>query len=329
MDFGLMIVPKDSLESTLETAVAAERSGFRYVWVTDHFVNRNLIVVLTLMGLRTKKVTFGPGVTNPYVTHPAMIAQALSTIRELAGDRVVCGISVGDERSLGRLGISRTRPLVALRDAVQIIRDASSKTSFDYKGRAFGASALRIAFKVGSPLPIYLGAQGPKMLHLAGEIADGVIINFCSHPKDLERALSYVKQGAEASGRRLGDLHTAAYVNIAVSEDRDEAIKAITPSVAFAAAESSPEALQRHGIDFDKARKIRSLLMNDRKEEAWSLVTPQMIAAFSVAGTPEECCDGLRQLTRFPISQIVLGIPAGPGGPQHVESLSGKIISRL
>lgn len=327
--FGFMIAPRESLSKNVFAAITAENAGFDYLWVTEHFVNRHLYVTLASIAFYTRRIIFGPGVTNPYVTHPIYTAQALATLRELAPNRVVCGLGVGDAKALSKIQVTRVRPLTAIRDAFRIIRDATSKSTFEYKGRVFSASVLKINFDIGSPVPLFVGAQRPQMLQLGGELGDGVLINFASHPKDVVEAIKHIQAGAKRAGRKPASVHVAAYANFSIATKAEEAAKAAIPPVAFTVAESSKEVLERHNISLEVAGKIREALLEAKKEEAWPLVTQDMIDAFCICGSPDQCIEKLAALGKEAVDQIVIGCPLGSDPTFSMNLIAEKVLPHL
>lgn len=306
-------------------AIQAERGGFSNLWITDHFNNRNVYVTLTAAALYTNKITFGPGVTNPYMVNPVFTAQAMATLNELAPSRVVLGIGAGDKTTLESVGVEMQKPLKAVQEAIDIFRKITSGESVVYSGEVFKTAGAKFLFKPRGTIPVYVGAQGPKMLEFAGKIGDGVLINAC-HPKDVEYAVSCVKEGAKAAGKKLNEIDVAAYTSFSVHEDIKKANKAAVPVVSFIVAGSPPQVLERHAIDVKKAEEIKEALKANDWGRAFGGVTPEMISAFSVCGTPDMCIERIAELLKSGISQFVVGSPIGANVKEAINLISEKII---
>ncbi len=323
--FGIEFVPSEPYWKTAFYAIQAEKRGFDYLWITDHFNNRNVYVTLTAAALYTKKIKLGPGVTNPYLINPVVTAQAVASLNEIAPQRVVLGIGAGDKTTLKSTGIEMRKPLTAVKESVEIFRRMMSEKSVTFEGDVFETSDAKFFFKPRTEIPIYVGAQGPKMLALAGRIGDGVLIN-AGHPKDVSYAVDSVKKGIEQAGKRLTDVDVAAYTSFSVHEDLKKATAAAVPIVAYVAAGSPDVVLQRHDIDQEKAEKIGKALEAGKWGEAFGLVSSRMIKAFSVCGTPEMCIERITQLLKSGISQFVVGSPIGPNVRKAIDLISDKII---
>jgi len=326
--FGIEFVPREPHWKIIYYAIQAERGGFSNLWITDHFNNRNVYVTLTAAAIYTNRITFGPGVTNPYLVNPVFTAQAIATLNEMAPGRVVLGIGAGDKTTLESVGVEMQKPLKAVEEAIDIFRKITSGENVVYNGEVFKTAGAKFLFKPRGRIPVYIGAQGPKMLEFAGKFGDGVLINAC-HPKDVEYAVSCVKEGVKASGKKLNEIDVAAYTSFSVHEDLKKATKAAIPVVSFIVAGSPSVLLERHGIDLKKAEEIREALKANDWGRAFVGVTPEMIEAFSVCGTPDTCAQRIEQLLKSGISQFVVGSPIGPNVREAINTVSQKIVPRF
>lgn len=310
--FGIEFVPMDLYWRTTYYTIQAERLGYDSIWITDHFNNRNVYVSLTVMANYTNRIRLGPGVTNPYLVHPVMTAQSVASLDEVAPGRVICGIGAGDRTTLDMVGIEMKSPLRTVREAVEVIRRQIAREKGSYEGRVYTTSAgARFNFKVNQNIPIYIGAQGPKMLRLAGAIGDGALIN-ASHPDDIENAVKQIRRGAEKANRKINEVDIAAYTSFSVADNEKNARKPVIPVVAYIVAGSPPSILEKHSISVDKAEQIRSDLANRRWGEAFSAVDSDMIDTFSVCGSPDQCTDKIESLFKTGITHFVTGSPLGP-----------------
>jgi 5,10-methylenetetrahydromethanopterin reductase len=324
VEFGIEFVPRDLYWKTTFYAIQAEKIGFDYLWITDHFNNRNVYVSLAIVSAYTERIKFGPGVTNPYLVHPVVTAQAVATLNEIAPGRVVCGIGVGDRTTLQMVSMEQTKPLATIQESVRIIREVSSGKALDMQGEIFKISGAKLNFKVVSSVPIFIGAQGPKMLALAAEIGDGVLIN-ASHPKDIENAVKFIHEGAEKTGKKLDDLNVSAYTSFSIAASYDKALKAVVPVVAYIVAGSPEMILERHGISVELASKIRDAIVHGQWKDAFSLVDNNMVEAFSICGTAETCVEKIDKLMKVGVNQIVAGSPIGSNMRKAINMIATEV----
>jgi len=323
--FGIEFFPNEPYWKIIYYAIQAEKGGFSNLWVTDHFNNRNVYVTLTAAAIYTNKITFGPGVTNPYLVNPVFTAQAIATLNELAPGRVVLGMGAGDRTTLESVGVEMQKPLTAIQEAVDIFRKITTGESVVYQGEVFKTAGAKFSFKSKGGVPVYVGAQGPKMLELAGKIGDGVLIN-ASHPKDIEFAVNCVKEGIRQAGKKFDEVDIAASTSFSVHEDVKKAAKAAVRVVSFIVAGSPSQVLERHGINVKEADEIRGALKANDWGRAFGAVTPEMIEAFSVCGTPDMCIERIALLLKCGISQFVVGSPIGLNVREAMGLVCDKVI---
>lgn len=156
------------------------------------------------------------------------------------------------------------------------------------------------------------------MCRMAGKRADGLLYNG-SHPADLSWARDRVAEGiGQADGKTADDFDLAAYASVSVGADGDAAREAARPPVAFVAAGSPPPVLDRHDIDHATADEIGDLIAEGSFTEAFERVTPEMIDAFCIAGTPDTAADRIEAVLDHADS-LVVGSPLGPDLDAAVE----------
>ena len=170
-----------------------------------------------------------------------------------------------------------------------------------------------------------MGAQGPKMLELAGKIADGVLIN-ASHPKDFEFAIKQITAGAKAAGRDPKSIDVGAYACFSIHKDAEKAKGAAKVVVAFIVAGSPDTVLERHGIEVSAKKTIGDAIAKGDFAGLNSLVTDKMIDAFSICGAPVDCKAKVEALKKIGVTQIVAGSPIGPDKETAIKLIGKEII---
>lgn len=320
--FGIEFVPADPALKIGYLAKLAEDAGFDTIWITDHYNNRDVYTTLAALSFLTNRVKLGTGVTNPYTRNAAITASSIASINELSSGRAILGIGPGDKATFDKMGIDWDKPLTRVKDAVSAIRMFLAKGQVNQAG----FKGAQLAFSAGR-IPIYIGAQGPKMLELAGAIADGVLIN-ASHPEDFKYAVPVIKQGAEKAGRNPMDVQICAYASFSADKDQAKAINAAKIVVAFIVAGSPENVLERHGINPEDAKKISDSIAKSDFKSVLEGVNSRMIEAFSVAGTPENCRARVDELLQTGVTQIVVGSPIGPDKERSIKLIGKQIISK-
>src|SRR5512136_1691852 len=320
--FGVEFVPADPALKIGYLAKLAEDVGFESIWITDHYNNRDVYTTLAVLSLLTSKAKLGTGVTNPYTRNEAITASSIASINELSGGRAILGLGPGDKATFESMGIDWDKPLTRVKEAVSAIKSLLAQEKVDQAG----IKSARLAFST-STIPIYIGAQGPKMLELAGAIGDGVLIN-ASHPADFKFAVPLIRQGAEKAGRDPSDVQICAYASFSADKDPAKALNASKIVVAFIVAGSPENVLERHGIDVGDSKKISESLAKFDFGSAMAGVTPRMIEAFSVSGTPSDCRSRVDELLKTGVTQIVVGSPIGPSKENSIKLIGKQVIGK-
>lgn len=289
---AVALAPEEPLAELVELAVTAEGLGCVGVWVNDDRLQKDVFTVLAAIAAVTRDLRLGPGVTNPYSRHPALLAAAIATLDELSGGRAVLGLGAGGTNHRA-LGVQRRAPATALREAVELIRGLLAGERITVDG-VIRAQDAQLDFVAPRPdVPIFIGSRGPKVLELAGALADGVIVGNVSSVEGWSYALDHVEGGCRRAGRSLADLELTAWVACAVSEDAGAAIDAVRPMVATSLVTSRP-ILGELGIEppaafaavMDRTGWTPS---RDAVRRAAGEVPVELVRRFAIAGTPAEC----------------------------------------
>jgi probable F420-dependent oxidoreductase len=215
MQFAITIKPDMAVERVIALTRQAEAAGFQYGWIFDsHILWLEPYPLLTLMAANTKKMRLGPCVTNPAVRDITVTSSLFATLNLISGGRMELGIGRGDSsrRVLGKKPVTSAH----LEEAVQTFRELTSGHEIQYDGQP-----TRISWAKGSPR-VWMAGYGPKVLDLAGRIADGVILQFAD-PDLIEWCLGFVRKGAEAAGRDPKKIEVMAATAVWVSDDLKEA----------------------------------------------------------------------------------------------------------
>ncbi|WP_336136641.1 5,10-methylenetetrahydromethanopterin reductase [Natronomonas amylolytica] len=314
---GIELTPEHPVDRIGQLGEAAEAAGFDTVFASCHYNNRDPFLALDRVARRTDDVRVGPGVANPYETHPVTLASRVATLDEASGGRAVFGVGAGDASTLNNLGYERDRPLRRVLETFKVAEDLFAGERVDHDGTFLARDAgLNYDEAVGE-IPTYVGAQGPHMIRMAAKHADGVLLNG-SHPRDFEWAAEQVQQGLDDRPDHRGAFDFAAYASVSVAEDAAAARAAARPPVAFIAGGAAPPVLDRHDIDRERASAIGDHISAGAFDEAFEAVTEEMIDAFCIAGTPETVEEKMRNVLEYADS-FVVGSPLGPDLDAAIE----------
>jgi len=222
-------------------AALAEEAGFDQVWVSHDLFWRSAPVLLAAAAAATSRIVLGAGVFNPVSMHVSEIAMAAASLNEASGGRFLLGIGAGADRFLDWAGLAPRPPVERTRQAIIELRALLA-------GEAPSGWSAQGRLRTGpASVPIYVGAMGPRMLELAGELADGAL-PLLFPPEHYPVAAAQVEQGARRAGRDPSSIDIAACVWCSLDEDRDRARLALAAKIAYYGPSFSPYLLGRAEI---------------------------------------------------------------------------------
>lgn len=323
MKFGIEFVPNEPVFKIASYVKAAEDNGFTHAWITDHSNNRELYSTLSVLAVCTNRIFIGAGVTNPYTRHVTATASGIASVNEISGGRALLGIGPGDKATFDALGIARDKPMERIRETTIALRGLLSGESVSYDGNQIKLENARLPFARDMNIPIYIGAQGPKMLEMAGEIGNGVLIN-ASHPSDFEFAVRQIRSGAEKAGR-TDDIDIGAYTCFSIDKNPEKARAAAVPVVAFVVAGAGSALLEKHGISAAETDAVSDCLRRGDFAGLKDVVTDRMIDRFSISGDGDACLERVRELAQSGVTQIVAGSPIGPDKEKSIRQIGALI----
>ena len=331
---GLLCLPR-SVASAVEDARLAERVGFALVGVADsQSVFREMYATMALCAQATQRVLIGPTVTNPITRHPAVAASGIATIDEIAPGRAIFGIGSGDSAILNLA--ERPATLADLRAYVGAVRDLHTRREAEWRGRT-----ARLTW-APRPVPIYLSAEGPRTLELAGEIADGVIVNVGLEPALVRDAVAHVHAGARRAGRDPAAVDLWTMVRANVTDDVAAGVDEIRMELASNAHHVFRFTLEgKHvpGALADAIRRVQKGYQpaahealgaspNARLLEAEPALRAYLAERFAVVGPADVCAEKLRGVVAAGIDGLlVTGFVAER--QRLIRALGEQVLPRL
>jgi 5,10-methylenetetrahydromethanopterin reductase len=329
LSYGIEFVPGNvNVKQVVKFCKLAESKDIDYAWITNHYNNRHCYPTLAMIAKETTTLQMGPGIMNSFTDTPAAMASFLCTLEEISDGRAVLGIGPGDLSTLPKLNIQAEKPVARLEEAIAVIRSLCAgdtvttpqMTFFKYDGAKLTGVNLPDKKK---GVKVYVGAQGPKVLDLAGRVGDGALIN-ASNPKDFQVAIPIIKKATDARGKKGFDI--GAYTAMSIDQDAKKARNAAKIVAAFIAAGSPPELLTRHGLNLDNVAKVKAALGKFDFKTVGELISDKEIDAFTIAGTPEMVKQKCNDLTKAGVTQIIFGSPLGPDMTNSIRLLGKYIV---
>jgi 5,10-methylenetetrahydromethanopterin reductase len=302
-----------TVKEAVGRAQRAEDLGFEAIFFADSQMNNvDCYQALAMCAMATKTIRLGTAVTNMVYRDPTITANCFATLNEISEGRAIIGMGTGDGPvySLGRVA---TR-LVEFEKGLQTMRDLLHDRGLEVRKTQERPSGGRVTLKVGRrPVPIYISAEGPKTLRVAGRVCDGVILGTGFDPQVLDWARGRIAEGAEDTGRRLSDIDVMPAGMIVVDDDGNLARKRVRSRMANRAhhnfrftMETVPikeiAGVEKFMKAFDISKPIEERVDPD-------LITEYLLQRFTIAGTAEECVGRVKALQALGIGRLLLTPP--------------------
>ncbi len=299
---ALYLQDKHPIPYEIEIAKYAEERGFSEIWQADTRLARDCIAMMSAFLTQTRRLRIGSGVLPIWTRNPAVIAASWSTMWELGGKvdgrgRVMLGLGAWWEPIASRVGVMRSKPLKAMREHVEAIRRLFTMQEVTYQGEFVHLDriCLDVAFGDRGPrdIPIYIGATGDQMLELAGEICDGVVLNYVVSVEYIRRAVNLVEKGAQKAGKTLSDVDRPELLVCCLS-DKDPAAAMLEGKklVSYYLA-TEPHIMKASGVSEELLEKVHSMMSWPATQEDYlrtsKIIPDEVVRNLMAVGTTEEC----------------------------------------
>lgn len=300
-----------SVPASQRAARRAEELGYESLWIADSG-GPDPFVVAAATAAVTSEVRIGTAVIPAYTRTPPVISTASASCAELAPGRFILGIGASSENIVQKWsGIPFQRPLSRVRETVTAVRSILAGEKSDLSGRTLETHGYRLQMTPPSPpVPIYVGALGPPMLELAGEIADGVVLNMMP-VSAVPRMLEHVGIGAAKSGRSVADLEIVSRFMVCVTDDRASARGFMR---AFFGPYFATSVYNRFvawcGFE-EQAREILAGWQAKDRARVGAAVTDEMIDSIAIIGPAGECREKLEAFREAGVTTPMINPIAG------------------
>ena len=299
---AMYLQDKHPIREGIRYAQYAEERGFEAVWQAESRLVREATVPMAAFDASTERIKIGSGVVNNWTRNVGLMAATFSTLDDLAPGRIILGIGAWWDPLASKVGITRTKPLQAMREYVETVRRLLAMERVTFHGEFVHVDDIELDIVHGErkakDVPIYIGATGMKMMELAGEIADGVVLNYMVSPKYNRDALEALQAGADRVGRKVEDIDRPQLVVCSLDEDREVALDRARELLTQYLGQQ-PHIMKASGVDPELIEEIGRVMTwpagPEEIHRAMKLVPDEAVQMISASGTPEECRAKVRE----------------------------------
>lgn len=320
---GLAVASSTPPEGVGEFARLAEELGFSELWIPeDYFFLGSMACVATALS-STARIPVGAGITSAMVRHPAVAAMEIAALERMFPGRVWPGIGLGLPEWLSQMGLRPKSPLTALRESLTALRALLRGKEVTLDGRSFRLEQIRLAHPPEQVPPLFMGGIGPKMLQLAGEIADGTVVSGMAGTAYLRWLHERVDEGRHAGNRFAADYRVPTLALYAVDHDSRYAKEALRPLLAFFLnALAKGPLTEVYGI----ADEVGDMLQRGGTKAADLIereMPDQWMEDLAVAGDPDECAHKIMALLEAGADSVIL-MPSPPHLARDMLDLTAR-----
>jgi 5,10-methylenetetrahydromethanopterin reductase len=308
----------------------AEEHGFDSVWIAESRLARDAVVPVTAIATDTSRVKVGAGVINTWTRNAALIAQTFATLDELSSGRVILGLGAWWDPLAKKVGIDRTKPLQCMKEYVQVIRSLFKAEEVTFRGEFVRMDGVKLDTLHGTgarprDVPIYIGGTGFQMLELAGEIADGVLLNYLVSPKYNEKAWESIRRGAAKAKRDPAKIDSPQLVACSMDEDADRAVKLAKSHVTMTMGQQ-PHIAKASGVSDELIKEVQERMGGwpakpGGIERATEIVPDDVVRMLTASGSPDDCRKKIKEYMAAGCSSPLL-LPLSGNIEYVVKSLS-------
>lgn len=292
---ALYLQDAHDIQQGIEFVKYAESKGFESVWQAESRLVRDAIVPMAAFAAHTTRIKIGSGVINNWTRNVSLTASTFLTLDDLAPNRIILGIGAWWDPLAQNVGIERRKPLLAMREYITVLRDLLALKQVTFQGEFVNVTGIELDVVHGRRsarnVPIYIGATGPKMMALAGEIADGVLLNYMVSPEYNLEAIEQLEKGAQLVGRRIEHIDRPQLVICSVDYNRKRALDGARKLVTQYLGQQ-PHLMKASGVPQDLLDAIHQVLKWPATEadimNAMALVPDDVVQKVTASGTPDE-----------------------------------------
>jgi probable F420-dependent oxidoreductase len=302
-----------------------ETRGYRTAWVGEAS-GTEAIVLSTLIATHTTTLKIANGVIPVQTRTPIVYGQAAATLAHLAPGRFALGLGLSSEIIVGQWhGLPFAPSIQQMREAVQIIRMTAAGERVNFDGKFYRLKNFRLAIPAPSPPPrIYLAALGPRMCELAGEVADGVLLNWLP-PSAVPVSVRHVEVGAKRAGRSLSDIDVAVYVRTCVTDEPAAVRETLARDITGYAIVSVYARFFAECGFAEEVEAVNAAWKAGDRAGAVKGISDRALDGLGAVGSADFCREQINAFARTGATPVVL--PFAPPGPAARASMLGTFRS--
>ena len=304
----------------IAAAREAEARGYHTAWLGE-VSGYDAIVMSTVVATHTERLVVANGVLPVQTRTPVILGMATASLNHLAPGRFALGLGLSSKTIVEQWhGLSFSPALGQIREAVEIVRKVAGGERVNHEGKFYRVKNFRLTSPAPpAPVRVYLAALGPEMLELAGEIADGVLLNWIP-PEAVPASITHLEVGARRAGRTLENFEIASFVRTCVTDDAVAARETLARDITGYATVDVYASFFRTAGYPDEVAAVGAAWSAGDRAGAVKRVSPRMLDGLGVVGDEAFCRARIAEFARTGLTQPVI-VPFAPAGADRASLL--------
>jgi 5,10-methylenetetrahydromethanopterin reductase len=330
---GVLLYSDYTTADLVSLGELCEAVGYQWFWYTDVRFARDCYLGLAAVAAHTRRMRLGPGVTDPYSRHPALTACAIATLDEMCDGRAALGLGTGGA-GFRELGLQRTLPVAAMREAVEVVRALLAGDSVTVQGKVITLSGGKLTFAAPrANVPIYFATHGAQVTRLAGQVADGVLIANTLAPPAFAHYLEQLDAGFARANRDASNFDIGLRVEACIADDDAAAFAVMRRRAAARLLGQYPhwEHLTELGITLPpEFAELAQSRVPDATDRATPLLPREAVESMVLAGNAESVAQQLARALHPRVTQLTVRPHAIKGQPiaAVIRSFAEQVVPR-
>jgi 5,10-methylenetetrahydromethanopterin reductase len=327
---GFCFLDRPSTDKQIELVKKIEQLGYDSAWVTETRLARDAFTVLGAFAAVTKQIKLCTGIVNSWTRGPALMGMTLATLDELAPGRVICGLGAYWDPLAWKQGIQRSKPIEQMREYLTALRRLLNLEEFTYEGEFVKLRNISLDLGHGAKrepknVKLYIGPTGPIMTQLAGEIADGALLNGLLSPQYTRGMIERLKAGAQKINRSLDGFEQPQLINISMSDD-EKAAREVSRYLVTKYLGQQAHIGKAAGLDPELLDRINKTMGGwparpGGIEEAMKLVSDEVTDSMTISGNEKEIKDRMNEWLEAGITYPII-LPLSENYDEMAEKLA-------
>jgi probable F420-dependent oxidoreductase len=323
---GITIIPEPfQNQHNLDYARRAEELGYVDAWSIESS-SIDAFSPLAAAAAVTRKMRLGTAIVPVFTRPPALIAMSSATVQQISGGRFVLGLGLSTPTIVEQwMGVEYRKPVTRMRETVAALRQAFTRSKVVLDGKTVRINGFRLDMPLDTPPPIYIAAQGSKMLRIAGEIGDGLLVNFIT-PEALPAMLKHTHEGMRAAGRDPAQLDVVCRIIVVMDEDEARARAELKRSLtSYVTVPQYNRFFAEFGFRSEAETAIAAWQAGDRRK-ALESIPDRMVDSIFVIGTADYCRNRIQDYVAAGVTTTALLLTSLASSP---EGRRARLLSAL